>query len=89
MSGNTVRDVEFHTDSAIRSPSKLSTIREKVWTISVSNSIIEPDTSRQSTMSRVARTSDRTSRSAGRATSSAAPREATSAKMPTPPSARR
>jgi len=41
-------------DRAMRSPSKLSTSSENTSTICWSYSIIEPDTSRHSTMSRVA-----------------------------------
>ena len=89
MSGKTLREVVFQMDSEIRSPSKLSTSSEKVSTISVANSIIEPDTSRHSTTSRLASTSARTSRSTGRAVSNAAPRVATSRKTPSPASATR
>ncbi|WP_448073764.1 hypothetical protein [Georgenia yuyongxinii] len=69
MSGKTVREVLFQMLSAMRSPSKEPTSSAKVATISLSSSIIEPETSRQSTMSRVASTSARTSRSTGRAVS--------------------
>ncbi|CPU66690.1 Uncharacterised protein [Mycobacteroides abscessus] len=73
-----MRDDELKIDSAIRSPSKLSTSSWKTLSTAPSYSIIEPDTSRHSTMSRVPRRSTTTSVSTGRAATAPAPTTATS-----------
>ena len=71
MRGKTTRVVAFQMFSAIRSPRKEGTISLKDCNTSESKGIIEPETSRQSTMSRVAIRSSSTNRSTGRPASRA------------------